>query len=97
MALRSTQRPFHGDPGGWIPQGPSDALAVQLSYPNVTDDTEAIVGGRFGDPPENVTVELRRSDGGWASGRVPVAEGAFMTRVALVPSGQTRSSFTLST
>jgi molecular chaperone DnaK len=61
-------------------------LALQLSYPSVTDDTEAPVGGRI--PVLEgmaLSVELRRADGGWASGRLPVSGDTFRARVVLAP------------
>lgn len=63
---------------------PSTALKVQLSYPAVTDDIEAPIGGLLeSDGVGGLTIEIRRSDGGWISGRLPVSDGAFVTRVPL--------------
>ena len=63
----------------------STALKVQLSYPAVTDDVEAPLGGLFeSDGVVGLMVEIRRSDGGWISGRIPVSDGRFVSRVPLV-------------
>ncbi len=42
----------------------TSALRVQLSYPQASDDSVAPVGGRFHDPVQGMSVELRRADGG---------------------------------
>lgn len=60
-------------------------LEIQLSYPNVTDDTEAPIGGRLDAGTLGLAVELRRADGGWTSARLPVENGAFFASVSLAP------------
>ena len=61
-----------------------DALQLQLSYSTVSDDTEEAVGGRLlQEDPRSLSVELRRSDGGWTSGRLPIRDGVFVTNVIL--------------
>lgn len=63
-----------------------DAMDVNLSYPRVTDDEEATIGGRFeGEIDPGSVVEIRRADGAWASGRIPVEDGTFMVTVAIAP------------
>lgn len=65
--------------------GVDGALDVQLSYPNVSDDTEVPVGGRIASSNGALSVELRRADGGWASGRIPLQNDTFFTTVVLAP------------
>lgn len=66
---------------------PRVSIQVLLRYNPVSDDTEAPVGGRFnGADRSGLAVQLDRSDGGWASGRVPVTNGTFVTKVSLSPS-----------
>lgn len=63
-------------------------VRLKLAHPAVTGDTEAAVGGRVdgATPPSGAQLEIRRSDGGWASGRIPL-DGAptFSLRVVLAP------------
>ena len=61
-----------------------EVVNLRLSYPSVTDDTQAPLGGRI-DASDNpaVAIEFRRTDGGWTSGRLPIIDDAFMTRVML--------------
>jgi molecular chaperone DnaK len=64
----------------------ADALQVQLSYPSVSDDTEVPVGGRLADSNQpGLSLEIRRGDGGWASGRLPTENDTFFTTVVLTP------------
>lgn len=60
------------------------AVHVQLSYTTVSDDTEVPVGGRLA-ASDGAAVELRRTDGGWASGRIPLENSTFFTTVVLAP------------
>lgn len=63
-----------------------DAMQLSLSYPASTSDTVTHIGGRLeGDSASSYSVEIRRDDGGWTSGRVPLQGNAFMTTVLLEP------------
>jgi molecular chaperone DnaK len=73
----------------------SGLTRLSLSYPTSTSDDIAHVGGRVEDvSANNYSVEIRRSDGGWNSGRVPILGNAFMTTVELLP--KRASTFTIS-
>ena len=61
------------------------SIDVQLSYPPVSDDTEVPVGGRLVGSNGAAAIELRRADGGWASGRIPLENDTFFTTVVLAP------------
>ncbi len=64
----------------------SDEVEINLSYPRVTDDDEATIGGRLAPGMiDGTVVEIRRIDGAWATGRVPVVDSTFTSTVALVP------------
>lgn len=59
-------------------------LILRLAYRPVSGDTEASVGGRLeSEASEGLQIEIRRADGGWSSGRLGLANGAFVTRVPL--------------
>ena len=64
-------------------QSPAGAIETTFAYEGVSKQANTTVGGKFS-PAELVThVELVRSDGGWASGRVQVDGGTFIVPVAL--------------
>lgn len=61
-----------------------DTLELSLIYPHASEETVVPVGGRFEDAPAGLVIEVRRADGGWKSGRIPVQGGIFQTSVPLV-------------
>jgi molecular chaperone DnaK len=63
------------------------SIQLKLAHPAVTGDTEAMVGGRADGPVQlGAQLELRRTDGGWSSGRIALGAGAaFSLRVVLAP------------
>jgi hypothetical protein len=59
-----------------------DRLQLKLSYSAVSDDNEEAVGGRLmQEDSRALSIELRRADGGWVSGRLPIENGMFVTNV----------------
>jgi molecular chaperone DnaK len=71
---------------GPVASAPPGALALQLSYASVSEDTEIPVGGKLADANGGgQTIEIRRADGGWTSGRLPLQGGTFFTTVTLAP------------
>lgn len=61
-----------------------DTLKVSLVYPPASEDVVVPIGGRFETAPAGLVIEVRRADGGWMSGRIPVQNGIFQTSVPLV-------------
>lgn len=62
----------------------ADSLQLHLSYSPVSDDNEEAVGGRLMESDaRSLSIELRRADGGWASGRLPIENGVFVTNAIL--------------
>ena len=65
---------------------PPGGIRMDLRYSPVSDDTEVMVGGRLeGGTEPGITIQVERTDGGWSSGRVPVANGTFVSSVVLRP------------
>lgn len=63
-----------------------NAARLSLSFPTSTSDTITHVGGRLeGVSANDYSIEIRRNDGGWTSGRIPMQGNAFMTTVHLEP------------
>jgi molecular chaperone DnaK len=62
-------------------------VRVELRFDPVSEDLEALVGGRIVGPVPTLafTVEIERTDGRWSSSRIPVANGTFVTTVSLEP------------
>ncbi len=58
------------------------SAAITLRHAAVTEDDETAVGCQV-EGAAAVAVELRSSDGGWSSGRLPLRNGAAVTRVPL--------------
>ena len=59
-------------------------VQLDLKYSPVTEETEALVGGRLrGAPPGDLHVQAERQDAGWNSGRVPVSNSTFVLKVGL--------------
>ncbi len=58
-----------------------DTLELSRIYPHASEETVVSVGGRFEDAPAGLVIEVRRADGGWMSGRIPVQGGIFQTSV----------------
>ena len=74
---------------------PSGAVSLELKYEPVSDDVEALIGGVVpsGLGLEAGTIQFERSDGGWASPRLPLKDRRFMTSLALRP--RQASTFTV--
>lgn len=68
-------------------------LKVDLRYKPVYSDLDPVVSGRFEEDCGVAFVELIRDDGAWSSGRLPIADSAFLTRV-LLEAGK-RNSFSV--
>lgn len=68
-------------------QSPGTVL-LELRHPSVTDDSEVVVGVRAQDPASEV--EIESADGGWRSGRLPLRDGATVTRLPLRQRGGNR-------
>jgi molecular chaperone DnaK len=61
-------------------------VGLDLKYDAVSDDTQSLVAGRISQASSNMsglTVELVRDDGGWSSGRAPIANGRFVVTLVL--------------
>jgi molecular chaperone DnaK len=60
------------------------AIELTLKYSPVSEELEALVGGRFQGPAAHgLTVQVDRSDGLWTSGRLAVSSGTFVGTVQL--------------
>lgn len=66
---------------------PRGSVPLELKYEPVSDDTEALVGGIVpaGMGMDRGTIQLERSDGAWASPRLPLKDRRFVATVALRP------------
>ncbi len=69
-------------------QRPKDRVYIRLEYKPLIGQVKASVGGKLEWPDGNgasdgVTVQIRREDGEWQSGRIEVKDGTFFTQVAL--------------
>lgn len=69
-------------------QRPRDRVYIRLEYKPLTGQIKAPVGGKLEWPDGNgasnsITVQIRREDGEWQSGRIEVKDGTFFIQVAL--------------
>jgi molecular chaperone DnaK len=71
------------------PAAPPDAVDVALTFEPVVEDAEVLVGGAVAALAGHggATAEVRRADGAWSSGRLPLAEGRFVVTAPLAGRG----------
>ncbi|MDO8682323.1 MAG: Hsp70 family protein [Armatimonadota bacterium] len=65
------------------PRAVGAEVALGLEYKPISIDTDPMVAGKLENSSAVAVVELTRTDGAWSSGRLPVVNGTFMTRVML--------------